>query len=105
MPHLNEVKKKLLTAGILGQYVHGESTTLGWVTIQAGSKLPAHHHPHEQITLMLEGKMEMHIGDETIMLVPGVVKVIPSNTPHSATAHTDCVLIDVFSPVREDYRD
>jgi quercetin dioxygenase-like cupin family protein len=54
---------------------------------------------------MLEGKMEMHIGDETIMLEPGVVKVIPSNTPHSATAHTDCVLIDVFSPVREDYKD
>jgi len=47
----------------------------------------------------------MHIGDETIMLETGVVKVIPSNTPHSATAHTDCVLIDVFSPVREDYRD
>ena len=105
MPHLNEVKKKLLTEGILGQYVHGESTTLGWVTIQAGSKLPAHHHPHEQITLMLEGKMEMQIGDEVVMMEPGTVKVIGSNIPHSAIAHTDCVLIDVFSPVREDYRD
>ena len=105
MPHLNEVKKKLLTAGILGQYVHGESTTLGWVTIQAGSKLPAHHHPHEQITLMLEGKMEMQIGDEVVMMEPGTVKVIGSNIPHSAIAHTDCVLIDVFSPVREDYKD
>jgi len=105
MPHLNEVKKKLLTAGILGQYVHGESTTLGWVTIQAGSKLPAHHHPHEQITLMLEGKMEMQIGDEVVMMEPGTVKVIGSNIPHSAIAHTDCVLLDVFSPVREDYRD
>lgn len=105
MPHLNEVKKKLLTEGILGQYVHGESTSLGWVTIQAGSKLPAHHHPHEQITLMLEGKMEMQIGDEVVMLEPGTVKVIGSNIPHSAIAHTDCILIDVFSPVREDYRD
>ncbi len=105
MPHLNEVKKKLLTQGILGQYVHGESTTLGWVTIQAGSKLPAHHHPHEQITLMLEGKMEMQIGDKSFMLEPGTVKVIGSNIPHSAIAHTDCVLIDVFSPVREDYKD
>jgi quercetin dioxygenase-like cupin family protein len=105
MPHLNEVNKKLLTEGILGQYVHGESTTLGWVTIQAGSKLPSHHHPHEQITLMLEGKMEMQIGDESFMLEPGTVKVIGSNVPHSAIAHTDCVLIDVFSPVREDYKD
>jgi quercetin dioxygenase-like cupin family protein len=105
MPRISELKKKLLTEGIVGQYVHGDSTTLGWVTIKAGSKLPAHHHPHEQITLMLEGKMEMQIGDETFLLEPGVVKVIPANIPHSAIAHSDSVLIDVFSPVREDYRE
>ncbi len=105
MPRISELKKKLLTEGIVGQYVHGDSTTLGWVTIKAGRKLPAHHHPHEQITLMLEGKMEMQIGDETFLLEPGVVKVIPANTPHSAIAHSDSVLIDVFSPVREDYRE
>ena len=104
MPKISDIKKKLLTEGIIGQYVHGDSTTLGWVTIQAGSKLPAHHHPHEQITLMLEGKMEMQIGNESFMLEPGTVKVIGSNVPHSAIAHTDCILIDVFSPVRDDYR-
>jgi quercetin dioxygenase-like cupin family protein len=104
MPKISDIKKKFLTEGIIGQYVHGDSTTLGWVTIQAGSKLPAHHHPHEQITLMLEGKMEMQIGNESFMLEPGTVKVIGSNVPHSAIAHTDCILIDVFSPVREDYR-
>jgi quercetin dioxygenase-like cupin family protein len=48
--------------------------------------------------------MEMQIGDESFMLEPGTVKVIGSNVPHSAIAHTDCILIDVFSPVREDYR-
>ena len=104
MPKISDIKKKFLTEGIIGQYVHGDSTTLGWVTIQAGSKLPAHQHPHEQITLMLEGKMEMQIGNESFMLEPGTVKVIGSNVPHSAIAHTDCILIDVFSPVREDYR-
>jgi quercetin dioxygenase-like cupin family protein len=30
--------------------------------------------------------------------------VIPSNTPHSAIAKADCKAIDVFSPVREDYK-
>jgi quercetin dioxygenase-like cupin family protein len=53
---------------------------------------------------MIEGKMELYVGDETCLLEPGVIKIIPSNTPHSAFAHTDCILIDVFNPVREDYR-
>ena len=105
MIHIDQVKKKLLIEGIIGQYVHGNSTTLGFVTINKGSNLPLHHHPHEQITYMIEGKLKMQIGNEELVLEPGIVKVIPSNTPHSAIALTDCKLIDVFSPVREDYRD
>ena len=54
---------------------------------------------------MIEGKLKMQIGNEEFVLEPGIVKVIPSNTPHSAIALTDCKLIDVFSPVREDYRE
>ena len=105
MIHIDQVKKKKLIEGIIGQYVHGESTTFGFVTIEEGSNLPLHHHPHEQITYMLDGKLKMQIGDEEIILEPGHVQVIPSNTPQSAVALTACSLIDVFSPVREDYRD
>ena len=104
MPHINDIKKRVLAEGIIGQYVHGESSTLGWVTIKAGSVLEAHKHHNEQITMMIEGKMEMKIGDKTIILEPGIIHVIPSNTMHSATALTDCKLIDIFSPVREEYR-
>lgn len=105
MIKISEVKQKKLIEGIIGQYVHGVTTTFGYVTIVKGSQLLLHHHPHEQITFMLEGKLEMQIGEEIVILEPGIVKVIPSNTPHSAVALTDCILIDVFSPVREDYRD
>lgn len=105
MIKIAEVKQKKLIEGIIGQYVHGATTTLGYVTLAKGSQLPLHHHPHEQLTYMLDGKLEMHIGDELVILEPGTVKVIPSNTPHSAVALTDCKLIDVFSPVREDYKE
>lgn len=103
--HIDQVKKKKLIEGITGQYVHGSTTTFGLVLIDAGSHLPLHHHPHEQVTYILEGKLKMHIGDEVMILEPGNIKVIPSNTPHSAEALTACKLIDVFSPVREDYRE
>ena len=103
MPHLNEIAKKQLTEGIIGKYVHSKTMTVGWVDIKKGSDLSVHQHPHEQITIMLEGKLEMQIGNETVILEPGMIQVIPSNTPHGAIAHTDCVLVDVFNPVREDY--
>ena len=104
MPHIKEINKKELSPGITGQYVHGESLTTGWVTIEKGSTLGLHHHHHEQTTIMLKGKMEMRIGQETVLLEEGMIQVIPSNVPHSAIAHEDCTLIDVFYPVREDYR-
>jgi quercetin dioxygenase-like cupin family protein len=105
MIHIDQVKKKKLIEGIIGQYVHGDTTTFGFVTIEAGSHLPLHHHPHEQITYMLEGKLKMQIGEKEVVLESGYVQVIPSNTPHSADALTACTLIDVFSPVRDDYRE
>jgi quercetin dioxygenase-like cupin family protein len=46
----------------------------------------------------------MTIGGEFYPLAAGMYHVIPSNTPHSAIAKVDCIAIDVFSPVREDYR-
>lgn len=78
--------------------------TLGEVTIKAGSRLPEHQHPHEQITCILQGQLDMQIGGTAYSLTAGMVHVIPPHTPHSAEALTDCVVLDAFYPVREDYR-
>ena len=66
--------------------------------------MPEHQHVHEQITYIIEGQLDMAIGGERCSLKAGMYHVIPSNTNHSAIAKTDCKVIDVFSPVREDYR-
>jgi quercetin dioxygenase-like cupin family protein len=104
MDHINNITGKQIIEGISGKYIHGDQTTLGVVEVKKGSLLPLHHHHNEQITYMLEGELEMTIGGETMTLKPGNFHVIPSNVPHSAVAHMDCKLIDVFSPAREDYR-
>ena len=46
----------------------------------------------------------MNIGGVDYSLTPGSYYVIPSNVWHGAHAKTACKLIDVFSPVREEYR-
>jgi quercetin dioxygenase-like cupin family protein len=104
MDHINNITGKQVIEGITGKYIHGDQTTFGVVEVKKGSLLPLHHHHHEQITFILEGELEMTIGGEAMTLKPGNFHVIPSNVPHSAVAHMDCKLIDVFSPVREDYR-
>ena len=104
MQHLNDVKGKLIVPGLFGRFVHGDKITLSFVDIEPGAILPEHSHPHEQITFIMEGELEMVIGGEKMLLTPGMVHVIPGNVRHSAIARTAVKVLDSFLPVREDYR-
>ncbi len=59
--------------------IHSETKnlTLVYVTVKAGTILPAHAHPQEQITNVLAGKLEITLGDETQILQPGMIGTIP----------------------------
>lgn len=104
MQQITSLPVKALATGITGHYVHGEKSTFGLVILEEGSSVPPHQHPQEQITYILEGKLQMVIDGKDCLLEPGMCHVIPSNVVHSAVALTPCRLIDVFSPVREDYK-
>jgi quercetin dioxygenase-like cupin family protein len=105
MDEITTVKPKQIVKGITGHYVHGDLQTLGYIFIEKGSVVPEHHHPHEQITFILDGQLDMVIGGESYSLKKGMYHIIHSNVPHSAIAMTDVIAIDTFSPVREEYKD
>jgi quercetin dioxygenase-like cupin family protein len=52
---------------------------------------------------VLEGSFELVVDGESLVLEPGIIAVIPSNVKHYGHAVTDCLMLDVFSPVRQDY--
>ena len=104
MDNILDITAKVLAEGIEGRYVHGENLSFGLVHLEKGSAVKLHHHPHEQITYLLDGEMEMEIGGKKVLLTKGKYFVIASNVPHSAFALTECSVIDVFSPVREEYK-
>ncbi|WP_417510874.1 cupin domain-containing protein [Methylophaga sp.] len=85
-------------------FVHGETLTVASWHIEAGGKIPEHRHEHEQIINCLEGLFHVFIEGKQYILVNGKSIVIPSSALHSAVAITDVKCIDVFHPVREDYR-
>ena len=104
MDYIKNIKSKELAKGITGYYAHGKQMSFGYVELKAGSNIPTHQHVHEQITYIMEGELDMVIGGKPCLLTAGMYYVIPSNTPHSAIAKTDCKVIDAFSPAREDYK-
>lgn len=101
---LDEVRGSEPVEGYHARFVHGDSMTVASWTIDEGSVLPEHAHPHEQIAVLLEGRFELVLGRETRVLEPGTIAVIPSNVPHSGKALTDCRILDVWHPPRDDYR-
>jgi quercetin dioxygenase-like cupin family protein len=98
------VQAREIVPGYHGKFVHTGNVTVGYWEIDAGASLSDHAHLHEQITSVIEGQFEMTVGGETRVLGPGMVAVIPAHVRHSGRAHTACRLVDVFYPVREDYR-
>lgn len=83
---------------------HGENLMLSYLEMDANAEIPLHDHPHEQGGIVLEGKIQLTIGDETRTLSPGSMFFIPANIPHRATAlDAPAIVLDAFSPIREDY--
>ena len=65
---------------------------------------PVHAHPHEQITLVERGRARFTIEEQTRIASAGDVLHFPSGTRHGATMlDEEVVLIDIFTPVREDF--
>ena len=83
---------------------YGEHLMLSYLEMDEGAVVPMHDHPHEQGGMLLKGKVELTIGDEVRIVEAGSMFIIPPNTPHKAVAvDGPAVVLDVFSPVREDY--
>jgi quercetin dioxygenase-like cupin family protein len=78
---------------------------LVYYEVGAGVGIPIHQHPHEQIGAILQGKCEFIISDEKRVLGAGEGYIIPSNMEHGGQGigEEPCVLLVVFSPIREDF--
>ena len=93
-----------LFPGVRIRTPYGKNLMLSYVEIDEGAVVSTHQHPHEQGGIVLSGRMELTIGGETRLLGPGEMYIIPPDTPHRAAAVGGrAVVMDVFSPVREDY--
>jgi len=99
-----DIEVKEMSPGFFSKLIHTDNNTINFIDIKAGSDSPIHSHPHHQCAFVLKGQFEMTVGEETQILDPGKFVVIPGGVLHGGRAVTDCTLLDIFSPGREDFK-
>lgn len=91
----NGVRRKLLT--------YEGRVMMVRIAFEAGAIGAAHSHPHIQCSYVESGEFWLRIDGRREKLVAGDSFLVPPDKMHDAEAITDGVLIDVFTPLREDF--
>jgi len=101
-----ELPAEKLKDGLTRRLITSDRMMIAHVYLEKGIEVPRHSHENEQITYILEGALQFHLGangEREVIVRAGEVLVIPSYLPHSAVALEDTLDVDVFNPPRQDW--
>jgi quercetin dioxygenase-like cupin family protein len=99
----NRIDKERMSPTLIRQVIHGENITVARLSLGKGCAVPEHSHHNEQISMIEQGALRFVIGGVEKIVRGGEVVRIPPHTPHSAEAVEDTIVVDLFSPIREDW--
>jgi quercetin dioxygenase-like cupin family protein len=100
-----ELPERDAIPGFHGRFLTSERMTFALWRLDRGALLPAHEHPHEQVINVFSGELEITMDGRRHVLGAGMVLVIPPGLRHEGRVLADTAVLDVFAPVREDYRE
>ena len=88
MHEWKNIEEKTIVPGFRARFIHSANMTFALWDIDAGSSLPEHAHPHEQVVHLLEGELSLTVAGINKVMKTGSVAVIPSNARHFGKAVT-----------------
>jgi quercetin dioxygenase-like cupin family protein len=96
-----------LVPGVRMSPLFGDAAMINLLDFEPGARVDEHSHPHEQLGLVVEGVLVLAIDGVEHRLAAGHGYQIPGGVPHAAWTEEGvrCRVLDVFQPVREDYRE
>jgi quercetin dioxygenase-like cupin family protein len=104
-PTAEECARHTIFPGVHIRTCACEKMMLSYVDLEPGAVVSEHSHPHEQVGMVLQGRIIFYIGGEQKTLQPGDFFRIPGGVPHRVVALDQPVkVLDIFSPIREEYR-
>ena len=101
-----ELPREAVRPGVERSGFRGEQVlmVMNWLT--PGMEVRPHSHPFEQLAYIVQGQMRFVVGDDVFEAGPGSVIRIPPDVEHYGEPLGDepVLNLDVFSPIREDYK-
>lgn len=102
---LADIPPQQIWNGVIARTVEGAHMSFAVVELAAGSVVEEHAHPNEQVGIVLRGWLTFTVGGDTQVLRAGDTYNIPSGVRHHVlTGPEGAVVVDVFSPIRADWR-
>lgn len=100
-----ETETEVLGGGVTRKVLkYGDGLMLVEVTMDKGGRGAAHTHPHEQISYIAKGSFEFTVGDEVRVVHAGDSLYVAPQVEHATLSLEDgSVVVDVFTPIREDF--
>lgn len=101
----DEMPAETITPSIARTYITGDRVTIARFALAAGGIVPRHAHDNEQVSCVLSGALRFVFDSGEVIARGGDVVRIPGGTAHEVAVLEDTIVIDVFSPVRQDWLD
>jgi quercetin dioxygenase-like cupin family protein len=101
----NDLPNKQLAPGIRRRFLTADRVTVARFSLSRDAVVPVHDHDHEQVSYVVSGALMFQVDGKEILVRAGEALQIPSWAKHGVTAVEDTEVLDVFSPVRQDWVD
>lgn len=101
-----KLPRETVRPGVSRTGFRGDNALMVMNWLEPGMEVKPHSHPFEQLAYILAGRVRFIIGDDVVEVGPGEVVRIPPDVVHAGEAlgEETAVNLDVFAPVRDDYR-
>ena len=99
----SRIPAEQLNPAMRRQMLHTGNMTIARLEISAGARVPAHSHHNEQVSMVLSGRLKFLLEGSEVVVGAGECMVLEPNQVHGVEALEDAVVIDLFSPRREDW--
>lgn len=84
-------------------HAHGATMYQMMASLVAGSTMPEHRHPQEQIVHVLKGRARLIVDGVPHEMTAGDSFYLASNVPHGIETMEETLILDTFSPPRDEY--
>jgi quercetin dioxygenase-like cupin family protein len=104
LPHdWNSIQEEQLNPLLKRKVIHARHSTVARLEMKRGAVVPEHSHHNEQITLVLSGKLLFRNSSGERIVSAGECLELPPHVPHGVEVLEDSVVLDFFTPRREDW--